>query len=468
MVIGGGISGLVCAYALREAGVPVVLLEQTLRVGGVVDTVEQEGFLFELGPQSCLTTNRLLELIAALGLGSELRRADPRAPRFMLQGGHLVRVPMSPPGLLFSSLLDTRTKWRLLTEPLRRTQPPAEDESVADFVRRKFGADLLERLAGPFVSGIYAGDPEKLSLRSAFPVVHQWEKEYGSILRGAIKSRAAKGEPRHTLCTFAGGMATLTRALGQELGDSLRCGAGVTSVRRASVNGKSAFDLQVDNRGRRELLTAGAVVVATDTQSAGKILAGIAPEFSAQFARIEYAPVAVVSMGFRRGQIGHPLKGFGFLVPREEGLRSLGTVWNSSLFPNRAPEGTVNLTSFAGGATDPALLNLHESEILRMVARELAGVLQITGEPLVARVHRVPRALPQYNLGHDARLAPLRHLAASVPGLFLAGNYLDGPSIGACVERALRVADQARQYLASRDEISAAHAAGVQTAPGTP
>ena len=192
IVIGGGIAGLACTYRLREMSIPALLLEQADRVGGVIESAQQDGFLFELGPQSFLSTEPLLEMIAGLGLGDELLRADPRAPRYVLADGRLRRVPMSPPALLTTSLLSAGSKWRLVSEPFRRTQPPEGDESVAAFVRRKFGNELLELLVGPFVSGVYAGDPEKLSLRSAFPAVHEWENDYGSVLRGAMKSRPAK------------------------------------------------------------------------------------------------------------------------------------------------------------------------------------------------------------------------------------------------------------------------------------
>lgn len=454
VVIGGGISGLACAYGLREAGIPVLLLEQSQRLGGMIDSVEQDGFLFELGPQSFLSTETLLEVIAGLGLDNELLRADPRAPRFILRRGRLELVPRAPPALLSTGLLSFGTKWRLLSEPFRRTQPPKDDESVADFVRRKFGAELLELLLAPFVSGVYAGDPEKLSLRSAFPSVHQWEQQYGSVIRGAMKSRPAKDKPPATLCTFRKGMVSLPRALGERLGDEVRCSVSVTSIRRGKANGNSEFELTVSHHGHEERITSGAVIVATETQPAGRLLAGISPDFASHLARVEYAPVAVVATGYRREQVSHPVNGFGFLVPRTQKLRILGTVWTSSLFPGRAPEGLVSFTSFAGGATDPDLLRLNDAEIVEVVARELAGVLRITGAPAAWRVQRYERALPQYNLGHGRTLAALRALTANLPGLFLTGNYLEGPAIGVCVEQALRTAQVVRQYVEARREAA--------------
>jgi len=464
IVIGGGISGLACAYRLRQAGIPVLLLEQAERVGGVIASFEQDGFLFELGPQSFLGTERLLELIGSLQLNSELLRANPRAPRFVLAGGRLHRVPMSPAALLTTSLLSGATKWRLVSEPFGRTKPPGEDESVADFVRRKFGAELLDHLAGPFVSGVYAGNPEKLSLRSAFPAVYQWEKEYGSVLRGAMKSRPAKRKPRPALCSFHRGVAALVDALGEKLGDCARCGASVARVSYGEAHEKPQIDVQVNQRGRTESVTARAVVVATDAPAAGRLLTGLSPEFPMYFEQVEYSSVAVVAAGYRREQVGHPAEGFGFLVARTEGMRVLGCVWNSSLFPGRAPEGMVSFTSFAGGATDPELCEWSEERIAETVGGEVAAVLKISGPPATRLVWRHRRALPQYNLGYSHKIAALYKACARFPGLFLTGNYLEGPAVGACVEHAFRTADSVRSYLEAIDEVGGAQATRRRTA----
>jgi oxygen-dependent protoporphyrinogen oxidase len=448
IVIGGGISGLACAYRLRRAGLTVALLEESDRVGGVIGSLRQDGFLFELGPQSFVSTDLLLELVASIGLDGELLRADPRAPRYVLTRGRLNAVPMALPFLLTTSLLSTRAKLRLLSEPFRKSSPPESDESVAAFVRRKFDTTLLENLVGPFVSGVYAGDPEKLSLRSAFPSVHQWEKEYGSVLRGAMKSRRPKDKPRPGLCTFRNGNATLVRSLGDALSDSVRCGTRVEAIRLRELNGSPQFEVAFTCGGQGETLGADAVVMAVPTPVASRLLAGVGQPFAEWFARIGYAPVAVVAAGYRREQVGLTADGFGFLVPRGEKRRVLGTVWNSALFPGRAPEGLVAMTSFAGGAMDPDLCRLGEEEIAEIVLREVSQVMRISGSPVTRLVRTYARALPQYNLGHGEIVTALAKCAARVPGLFLTGNYLSGPAIGACVEQASQTADAVARYLA--------------------
>ncbi len=449
VVIGGGISGLVCAYQLQRSGIPVRLLDAGSHAGGVIATVEQDGFRFDLGPQSFLSTEPLVALIEALGLNDQLLHADPHAPRYILLGGQLVPAPMSPPSLLRTPLFSARTKWRLITEILRNSRPPAEDESIAAFVRRKFGDELLQRFVAPFVSGVYAGDPERLSLRAAFPKLHEFEQRYGSVLRGAMKSRPAKGTPRPGLCAFRDGMATLPRAIAAHLGDSLSLETSVTGLRRSTANGKPSFEISVSRKRQHEMLTANGVVIATPTNIASLLVLGISDELPAIFSRIEYAPVAVVSAGYRREQFQRPPVGFGFLVPRSEGLHVLGTVFNSSLFAGRAPDGMASLTSFAGGATDSKFCDLSDEEITEAIGAEVGRVLGISGKPVTVNLQRYAHALPQYNLGHKQTVESLEQLADAMPELFLAGNYLSGPSIGVCVEQANRTAEAVRAYLAS-------------------
>jgi len=449
LVIGGGISGLACAYHLRQAGIPVYALEAGSRAGGFITTKERDGFRFELGPQSFLSTEPLLALIDALGLKEQLLHANPRAPRYILVRGQLVPAPLTPPSLLTTSLFAAGTKWRLFTEILRRTHPPEDDESIAAFVRRKFGTELLDRLVAPFVSGVYAGDPERLSMRAAFPKIHEFETRHGSVLRGAMKSRPAKGAPRSGLCSFRDGMETLPRAIAARLGGSLLLDTCVAGVRHGKTNGKPWFEVDIVRHEHRETLAASAVILATPTDVASQILESLSDRFAPLFSRFEYAPVAVVSACYRREQIQRPLDGFGFLVPRGEGLRVLGTVFSSSLFAGRAPKGMFCFTSFAGGATDPQFCELPEDKIAETICAEVAPVLGISGKSVATNLRRYARALPQYNLGHSRNVQSLEALTASMPGLFLAGNYLSGPSVGACVEQAYRTAEAARVYLAS-------------------
>jgi oxygen-dependent protoporphyrinogen oxidase len=443
LVVGGGISGLVCAYALRKAGIDAQLAEASPRPGGVIHSVPRDGFLLELGPQSFSGTPALRELCAELGISNELLQAPPRAPRYVLIDGRLFPVPLSPPAFFMSSLINGSTKWAFMRDILGKSIPPDGDESVATFVRRKFSAQLLDRLVGPFVSGIHAGDPERLSLRSAFPQLYEAEKSSGSIVRGMLRLAKSKGpRERPTLLTFRQGNETLVRALASKLGPALFTETTVTEI---SCPKEDEFAIRLQNHGQDEFVSAASVILATHTDIAGKLLAQLDSSFESLLSPVEYAPVAVVSLGYRQKDVGHPLNGFGFLVPRCAGLRVLGSVWNSSLFPGRAPQGQALLTSFVGGVTDAAAATLEPQELTSLVHREISPLLSIANAPVFSNVTIWPRALPQYNLGHTDRLARIEQLRAQLPGIWLTGNYLRGPAIGSCVDQALAVAEEVRQ-----------------------
>jgi protoporphyrinogen/coproporphyrinogen III oxidase len=448
IVIGGGISGLACAYRLKQLGVPVILLEASARVGGLVGTVRKNGFLFESGPQSFQGTESLIDLIREVGVETELQKADPRAPRFVYLHGRLQTIPMTPQSIMTSSLLGIKSRAKIASEPFKRTKPPTKEESVADFVRRKFGHEILEYLVAPFVSGVYAGDPEKLSLKAAFPTLEEWEREYGSVLRGAMKSRSDKekrsGPP--PLCSFRDGVGSFAEAIAAKLGDSVRLGAKVSSVAR-SAN----YQVCIEQNGRNEMVEAAAAVVATPAYTAAHIVAPISSTLVHTLSGVAYAPVAVVASGYYDRQIAERLDGFGFLVPRSEKVRTLGTVWNSSLFPGRAPAGSVTITSFIGGAADPKIMDRSEDEIAAIVQDENARILQISGLPVASAVWKYPKALPQYNLGHGHVVEAIRNGERSNPGLFFCGNYLEGPSLGKCVEAANQAAQTIRNYLQHRN-----------------
>ncbi len=327
---------------------------------------------------------------------------------------------------------------------------------MADFVRRKFSPTLLDRLVGPFVSGIYAGDPEKLSMRSAFPIVHEAESAGGSVIRGLMKvmkarkaEREKNGTPyeRPTLQTFKGGNESLIRALAENLGERLHWRVEVVTIEALPPSPEPKaprFRVLLRRPGGNDTVECERLIVATPTDSAGRMLAGVNPAFEEILCGISYAGIAVVSLGYRKSDVGNALNGFGFLVPRSTGLSVLGAVWNSSLFPGRAPEGHALMTSFVGGALHPEALGKTPDELVSLVHREISPLLEIREQPVFRNVTVWPRAIPQYNVGHGAKLAALNRARQGFPGLYFAGSYLNGPAIGTCVEHAFKLANEVR------------------------
>jgi len=461
LVVGAGISGLTTAYALQKCGVDVRVVEAAARPGGLIQSVKRDGYLLECGPQSFSGNGSITAVCKDLGILEERILADPRAPRYVLIDGKLLNVPMGP-GLLASSFLSGGTRTAILRDLFGKSESPEPDESVAAFTRRKFSDALLERLVGPFVSGIYAGDPEKLSLRAAFPLIYEAEKASGSILRGAFKvmkersgSRAATPQPpreKATLQTFRDGNETLIRALASRLGENLSCGVTLSRVEALEANQEPKtprFRLSLRSPRGEETVETERLILCVPTEAAGKVLDSLDPGFSEQLGHIVYAGVAVVSLGYAKRDVGDALAGFGFLVPRSSGLSILGTVWNSSLFPGRAPDGHALLTSFVGGATNPSAVSQAPEAIAAQVHREMARLLSVRKEPTFSNVTIWQRALPQYNLGHKARISTINALRARFPGLYFSGNYLNGPAIGSCVEHAMKVADEVRTSFAN-------------------
>jgi protoporphyrinogen/coproporphyrinogen III oxidase len=449
IVIGAGVSGLTCAYTLRQRGVDAHLFESSDRAGGVIRSQRRDDFLFELGPQSFSFTESLQKLARDLQLSAEIRPAPEKLPRYLLIDGQLAAAPLSPPAFLASPLFSAGTKFSVLRDLLGKTKPPAEtsagDESIAHFVRRKFSNELLEKLVGPFISGIYAGDPEKLSLRSAFPTLYAAESAHGSVIRGMLRAKRSTRGSSPALATFQHGNQALTNALASSLGSALHLETEAARILLSPswAPGRFIVEFRAPNAVTPppNPLYADHVILAAPADVAAKLLEALDPSLSPLLASIVYSPVCVVSLGYRRSAITNPLHGFGFLVPRSSSVRTLGCVWNSSLFPDRAPEGAVLLTSFVGGAFDPAAANLSPQDLQTIVHQELRRILDINEAPIISNTQIWPHAIPQYDLGHHRRAQLLTQKLAAFPGLALAGNYRDGPAAGAVIDRARNLAD---------------------------
>jgi oxygen-dependent protoporphyrinogen oxidase len=441
-IIGGGVTGLAAAYRLTTLGHAVTLYEAGPRVGGVVRTERRDGFLAEAGPNSLTgPESQVQALFEEIGLASRQMEAAPAARnRFVVRAGRLAALPASPRELLATRAFSLKGKLAILREPFVPAADPSVQESVADFVRRRLGTEFLDYAAGPFVGGIYAGDPAALSVRHALPRLYALERDHGSILRGALARRRALraagkspagGSGRIT--SFPAGMSEIPDALAGRLGDRIRTSAPVQALGRAGAG----WVVRVSGDEARH----DAVVFACPAHVLGSFPAETAGTARlADLAGISYAPVAVVVLGLRREEVAHPLDGFGVLLPAVERRRVLGVLFSSTLFPGRAPEGYVTLTTFVGGARQPELAALDPDALVRLVRQELDELLGARGEPRFQQVVRWSRAIPQYLLGYGRWLTLMDEIEAANPGLFLAGAYRGGIALADALRSGLEVA----------------------------
>ncbi len=442
-ILGAGISGLTAAFWLKRQGAAVVCLEASDRPGGSITTWAGEGFRFELGPNTVL--NNALEidrLCEAAGiLGQRINAAPASKKRFIVKGGQLLALPGGPLGFLSTPLFSMGAKVRLMREPFigRATQ----EESIAQFVRRRLGEELLQYAVGPFVSGVYAGDPERLSVRHATAKIYALEEKHGSLIRGAIAKRKGPA-PAGGLFSFPEGLGYLPETLAASLGEGYRPGTAVLSVERAEGGYK------VRARGRDGAVlefVARAVVSALPAKAAGAVLAPLGGDFPARVPSLPYADVALVCMGFRRDRVAHPLDGFGFLAPEAEHRHVLGCLFTSSLFPGRAPKGHVALSAFVGGAMHGDRVAAPESEILHRTVEDLRPLLGITGEPVLSRIVAWRPAIPQYVVGHGAHKEAAAAFESVNPGVFISGNLLYGVSVGDCIKNATAVSERVGEFV---------------------
>ncbi len=451
VVIGAGISGLTVAHGLKKRGRSVAVLEAGARAGGVIATVAQDGLLYERGPNSTLDTSpRIGELLAELGIADQrVDAAEVAAIRYIVRGGRLQALPTSPSAFLSTPAFSLKAKLRLAREPFIARTPPGVEESIAGFVRRRLGAEFLDYAIDPFVAGIYAGDPERISVAAAFPRLLALEQKYGGLIKGQVQGARERKRNKEVAKNAAGsfsfrlGMDTLTGALAGSL-TGLEHGVHVNRIARAESGG---FVVEGTQAGESRTWHGASVVVAAPAPAASAMVADIAPAAAQALAAIEYAAVAIVASIYRRIDVGHSLAGFGFLVPRLEQRAILGTLFSSSMFEGRASAGNVLLTTFAGGRRNPEVFALSDAALSRAVHAELADLIGAIAEPLRQEIVRWPQAIPQYDLGHLDRVRHVDEAESALPGLFFCANYRGGVAVGDRIVRGDATAGVVDEYL---------------------
>ena len=442
-VIGGGISGLSTAFYLKRGGAAVKVFEKGERLGGKMRTVYEEGYIVETGPNGFLDGKPYtLNLVKALGIEEELYpSSDKSRKRFIYVNGKLVRLPEDPISFILSSILSPRGKLRLIGELFVPPKRDSQDETLAQFARRRLGEEALNRLLDPMVAGIFAGDPERMSLKAAFPAIYRLEKEYGGLIKGLIgKIKESKGKsssgpagPGGKLTSFKRGVSQLIEALESELKENVETGV---SPKLRKEGEKWTVETK---KGIEEF---DAVVMSTPSYSAAEILSEVDEEISNLLSQIEYSPISVVALGFEKEGLGHDLDGFGFLVPREEGREILGALWDSSVFPNRAPEGKALIRVMIGGARQPELALKSPKELVKIAVEELIEIMKIRRAPEYIRVFRHERGIPHYTLGHSERVERIFKRGRELGNLYFCNNAYTGVGVNDCTKAAQETAEE--------------------------
>lgn len=454
IIVGAGMAGLGAAYEVARAGRRPLVLEASSRAGGVVRTEHEGGFTIDLGPDAILVGKAgFSDLCDELGVGSRLVPGTPPRTAFVLVSGALVALPegaalglpVKPLAWLRSRLFSVRGKVRVLGD-LVLPRGGGADESIASFVRRRFGAEAVRRLAEPLLAGIHSGDAGRLSMHALFPRLVELERRHRSVILGLRRTVPQPAASEGPFRSFPGGTAEIVSALLDRLpADAIECGV---PVHRLEPGERHTLVL-ADGRTRRAPL----VVLAVPAHEASRIVGPVDSELGNLCARIRSVSVATIALGYPRGAVKHSLSGSGYLVPPDErGSRLLAATWSSSKWPHRAPSGFVLLRAFVGGERAPDLLELDDEGLIGLAHDELSRVLGIAGEPVLRRVQRWPRAAAQHDVGHLDLVRTIEaRLAAGWPGVFVAGSGFRATGIPDCLADGRATARAALRYLASRE-----------------
>ena len=482
VVVGGGIAGLTAALELAENGVAVALVESSGRLGGKITTSRLDGLIVEGGADSMLSSKPAgLALVERLGIGDRLVNSNPDDRRtFVWSQGRLRELPeglvLGSPArawsLLRSGLLSAPGAARLVGDLLVPRRRPdrdgsASEETVAEFFTRRLGTEAYARVVEPLLGGIHAGDATRLSLPATFPRFVEMERRHGGLVRAALASAtrsgvrfpgySGKGTPQRESATvgpvpagrtpfisFRTGMSDLIDALADRLrarGVDVRTNAAVSAIR--AVNG--GYEVVLEDGGA---VPAAAVILATPAFVTARLVRSLCPPAATLLDEIEHASTATVSLAYKADEVGNPPAGYGFVVPRGEGRHLLAGTWGSNKWPGRAPDGQVLLRGYVGGVGRESVLEMDDDGLVHLVRAELGALAGIRGGPVHAEVHRYPSGMPQYTVGHLARVERIRSALAACPGLAVTGAAYNGVGIPDCIADALTTARAVRAGLA--------------------
>ena len=452
VIIGAGISGLTTAYLLNKEGYDVVVLEQKDQVGGSIETIDANGFLFDRGPNSGLETTSLIQqLVKELNLEDQFVYANREGnKRYILRNGELLPLPMSPPTFFNTKLFSGKAKLRLLAEPFIGRSKDGYYQSIAEFVTRRLGKEFLDYAINPFVAGVYAGKPEELSVKSAFPKLYALEEEYGGLIIGTIRSIRKRKKSKEVskqsakMFSFKDGMKVLPEAIAEKLGNRVSTGAEVTSVRKTA---EGNYGVTFRDGKQNLTLLADVVLSTVPAYKASELFGHFDESLAKHLNEIYYPPVMVLYLVYEKSVVGQPLDGFGFLIPEKEEKSFLGAIWSSVIFPNRSDDTKAAFTIFIGGSRDAGFVDDVEQMVIDRARREFELIMKISAEPVLISKRLWPKAIPQYNLGYVEHENFFDHFEKDNRGIFLGGNYRGGISVGDCIKNAELVANKIKKII---------------------
>lgn len=452
VVIGAGISGLTTAYLLFKEEYTVNVLEQKDRVGGSIETVSENGFLFDKGPNSGLETTPVIQqLVGDLNLEEQFVYANREGnKRYILRNGELHALPMSPPSFFKTELFSTKAKLRLIAEPFIGGSKDGYYQSIAEFVTRRLGKEFLDYAINPFVAGVYAGRPEELSVKSAFPKLYALEEEYGGLIIGTIRSIRKRKKSKEVskqsakMFSFKDGMKVLPEAIAKVLDNRLSTGVEVLSVKKTS---EGNYGVTYRKNGQTLTLLADVVLSTVPAYKAAEIFGSLDETLVKHLNEIYYPPVLVVYLVYDKSSVGQPLDGFGFLIPEKEEKSFLGAIWSSVIFPSRTDDSKASFTLFIGGSRDAGFVDDVEQNVIDRARREFEMIMKIGAEPVSISKRFWPKAIPQYNLGYVEHENFFDHFEKDNKGIILSGNYRGGISVGDCIKNAEVVANKIKRLV---------------------
>ncbi|MFZ1289952.1 MAG: protoporphyrinogen oxidase [Melioribacteraceae bacterium] len=450
-ILGAGVSGLATAHWLEKNGFDVTILEQSPEPGGAMITKFVDDFLIDFGPNSGLeTTPKIQELVSDIGLSNEMIYANEEGNiRYILKNNKLISLPTSPLKFIQTKLFSIPAKFRLLKEPFIGKSEDGYYQSIAEFVERRLGKEFLDNAIDPFVSGVFAGDPTKLSVKSAFPKLYRLEEVYGGLIKGMFKGakerkqRNEESKQSAKMFSFKNGMQSFPKAIAKNIKGHIFYNCIVENI----VRQENKIIVELEQNGEKGKITSDALLSTIPSHRLSKFSDLIDPDLTKHLNEIFYPPVLVLFLGYDKKVITQKLDGFGFLIPSKENKKFLGAIWSSTIFKNRAPKDKAAFTIFVGGARNPDFKVSEVEERIKDVLKEFHLIMGIKSQPILLQWKFWNKAIPQYNLGYIEHEKYFEQFENNNPGIFLSGNYRGGISVGDCIKSSYTNFEKIRDYL---------------------